>query len=142
MSQLQKENRKLKLRLKKIIQNPSIIPKKPKHPPSTGSTEFPDLKRGQFETPQEFETRIQNSEAFQVGTARFKEPYDIETGKFPIEIDWKKWTKEHFDIQFKASWIVAQRDTAKSLYETSKTWPVIGNCSLIEKEIIMALQLY
>jgi formylglycine-generating enzyme required for sulfatase activity len=141
MSQLQNENRKLKLRLKKLIQNPSIIPQKLKHPPSTDSKEFPNLKRDQFETQQEFETRIQNSGTFQVGTARFKEPYDINTGIFPIEIEWKKWTKEHFDIQFSASWIVAQRYTAKSLYETSSTWPVKGNCSLLEKKVVMDLQL-
>jgi formylglycine-generating enzyme required for sulfatase activity len=96
---------------------------------STFKKDFPDLKRDPFETPAEFEDRIHKFGAFQVGTATLiKENYKIETGKFPIKIQWNEWSQKHFEMPEKDAWIIAERDLAVSIYEKRPSYPIVGKC--------------
>ena len=105
--------------------------------------DFPELSIDPFETIDEFKQRIEKFGSFQVGTGRLmKENYLISSGKFPIDIQWEQWTQKNFDPQNHSScWILAKRDIAKQIYQTRTIYPILGNCSIVEKSLELTLLL-
>ncbi|MDY6991425.1 MAG: WD40 repeat domain-containing protein [Pseudomonadota bacterium] len=113
------------------------------HPPAepqqavTAVDVYPLLhpKRDSFETWQEFQQRrkqllTQFNQAaqkqdphYQAGTAYLdKDSYDIDSGTFPIKIEWQPWTQE-FCLPNQGS-ITAIRDDARAMWEESQQKPL------------------
>ena len=83
-------------------------------------TPVPDLTRDPFETVKEFEARISGHKPVPAGKAKLtKEKYDIETGRFPMEVSWADWTKSVEGIPARNSdlYMTAERDLARAIYE-------------------------
>ena len=88
-------------------------------------TPVPDLTRDPFETVKEFEARISGHKPVPAGKATLtREKYDIETGKFPMEVSWADWTKGVKGIPARNSdlYMIAERDLARAIYEASPTY--------------------
>ncbi len=80
----------------------------------------PELKRDPFETVEEFRERIRSHAPVPAGTATLiKEKYDIETGKFPLEVLWDDRVKDVKRIPPAESelYVIAERDLARAIYE-------------------------
>ncbi len=82
--------------------------------------EVPELKRDPFETVEEFRERIRSHAPVPAGTATLaKEKYNIETGKFPLEVLWDDRVKDVERIPPAESelHVIAERDLARAIYE-------------------------
>ncbi len=88
------------------------------------------LRRDPFETPEEFKERIERL-AFPAGNARLlKEEYDIQSGRFPLQVSWHKWLKP-FDLPKEGLYIVVNRDMARSIYNSKKEYPLLVNLKVL-----------
>ena len=92
-------------------------------------------QRDPFETPEEFQARLQtllnhfnrgarqHDPHYQAGVATLrKDGYDIAAGRFPLAIAWRDWAKP-LPKPFGA-WITAARDDAKALWQEGAQKPV------------------
>ncbi|MDM8554538.1 DUF1566 domain-containing protein [Desulfococcaceae bacterium HSG7] len=108
-------------------------------------TPVPDLKRDAFETVEEFQKRIADYKPVPVlaGSAELiKDKYDINTGIFPVKISWKKWA-ETFVNKSKKTHIIAERDLARSIYESGHEHPVYALLGTDgKKAVISKIELY
>jgi WD40 repeat protein len=102
-------------------------------PPNLESLLYP--VRDEFETVEEFQQRRENllkqfndavqrhEIGFQAGVATLdKKGYNIETGMFPMRIEWAEWAKK-FDLS-DSSIVLVSRDDAKELWTEGAQKPV------------------
>ncbi len=83
--------------------------------------EAPKLTRDVFEFKDEFKKRLEKNGPYLAGTASLlKDKYDIEKGCFPLEIKWNAWVNVLNPVN-NGLYIIANRDFAKDLYESSLT---------------------
>ncbi|MDM8554539.1 DUF1566 domain-containing protein [Desulfococcaceae bacterium HSG7] len=111
----------------------------------SANTPVPDLKRDGFETVEEFQKRITDYKPVPVlaGSAELiKDKYDINTGIFPVKISWKKWAGT-FVNKSKKTHIIAERDLARSIYESGHEHPVYAFVGVDgEKAVVSKIDLY
>ncbi|MFP4422736.1 MAG: hypothetical protein ACLFRG_19540, partial [Desulfococcaceae bacterium] len=89
----------------------------------------PDFERDHFETMEEFESRINNHPPVLAGTGTLeKAGYDIDTGRFPVKVEWKEWVSKVPGLKLPESGgdtaIQVKRDTARALWEKGPKYPV------------------
>jgi len=82
----------------------------------------PDLIRDPFETNEEFAERLSKRSWFAGSATLIKSGYDINTGKFPLELHYEPWVLplSHADV----SHVIAPRDLARSIYEKGEKHPI------------------
>ena len=84
----------------------------------------PDLKRDHFETADEFAARILARPWYVGEGALRKAAYDIETSRFPLQIQSARdWAGRWLD-QSASYWLILPRVAAQWLYRRSPTWPL------------------
>jgi len=82
-------------------------------------TPIPDIRREPFETVEEFQERLSEHKPVPAGKATLiKEKYDIETGRFPIDVSWEDWTRNVRGIPGSDMdlYLIAERDLARAIY--------------------------
>jgi len=101
-------------------------------------TPVPDLRRDPFETVEEFEARISRHKPVPAGKATLtKEKYDIETGRFPMEVSWEDWTRNVEGIPESDSdlHLIAERDLARAIYEASPVYSLFVRLRAVKKKV-------
>lgn len=88
-----------------------------------------DFERDPFETVEEFEARINNHPPVLAGTATLeKAGYDIDTGRFPVKVEWKAWVSKVSGLKLPKDGanaaIQVKRETARALWENGPAYPV------------------
>lgn len=89
----------------------------------------PDFERDPFETVEEFEARINNHPPVLAGTGTLvKAGYDIDTGRFPVKVEWKGWVPKVPGLELPKkdadTAIKVKRETARALWENGPGYPV------------------
>jgi len=104
----------------------------------------PPPVRDEFETKEEFATRLREFEQYQVqlvetlnqaaaqhdlrvqaGTARLeKKNYNVDKEKFVVQLTWAAWVRQHFVLLDEVARIFVGRDMAKGLFEEGQQKPV------------------
>ncbi len=145
-----------------VIESPPLVYFKSK-PFSISELIHP--KRDPFETVAEFKRRqqalLKNRQAlitlfnqgvqeynpsYQAGVAYLdKENYDIDSGKFPVRLEWKKWVSDLIDLKklvlFEKGYIIAKRDKAKALWQEDQQKPVFISFAVLRNKIKVSQQL-
>ncbi|MDW7684994.1 MAG: hypothetical protein SCK29_12870, partial [Bacillota bacterium] len=89
------------------------------------------LQRDPFETLEEFRQRLESRKQYlesrnpyPAGEARLlREEYDIETGRFPLQVTLAGWM-ERFSLPDKKYHITAERDLAREIYQAGEVHPL------------------
>jgi len=149
--------------VKKITLTPIALPPPP--PPAPVVEAKPDLlallqpERGKFETEGEFATRraklliefnqgvAAHQPDFQIGTAILNhDNYDLDSGTFPVQIEWADWAKSFTHVQkLSQQNIAALRDDAQSLWQEGEKKPLFAYFKLgkhvaeVDKIVLMGL---
>jgi len=92
-------------------------------------TPVPDFGRDPFEYFEEFEARISGHKPVLAGRATLtKEKYDIETGRFPMDVSWEDWTRNVEGIPESDSdlHVIAERDLARDIYEAGPAYSLFA----------------
>jgi len=92
-------------------------------------TPVPDFGRDPFEYSEEFEARIGGHKPVLTGKATLiKEKYDIETGRFPMDVSWEDWTRNVEGIPESDSdlHVIAERDLARAIYEAGPAYSLFA----------------
>lgn len=101
----------------------------------TNSSEI-NYKKDPFETCEEFNSRIKKIGLLNAGKARLiKEEYNIDTGEFPLEIEWFPWLVDKVFMDRDTYHISAERDFAKRIYKESEYYPVYIELDTIDKYV-------
>jgi len=82
----------------------------------------PDLIRDPFETNEEFAERLGNRSWFAGSGTLIKTGYNINTGKFPLELHYEPWVwpLPHPDNVH----VIVPRDMARQIYEKGSSYPI------------------
>lgn len=91
------------------------------------ATPVPSLQRGQFETPAEFRTRINQSPPVHIGDVIFGSDYNIRRRKYPVKVvlrDWVGQTEGIHNVQ--SAYVAMDRETAKRIYDSGVRYPVFA----------------
>jgi phosphate transport system substrate-binding protein len=149
--------------VKKITLTPIALPPPP--PPAPVVETKPNLfallqpERGKFETEGEFATRraklliefnqavVAHQPQFQIGTATLNHAnYDLDSGTFPVQIEWADWAKSFTHVQkLSQQNIAALRDDAQSLWQEGEKKPLFAYFKLgkhvaeVDKIVLMGL---
>jgi len=109
-------------------------------------TPVPDLKRDPFETVEEFQARIGGHKPVLAGKATLtKEKYDIETGRFPMDVSWEDWTRNVEGIPDSDSdlHVIAERDLARAIYEAGPAYSLFANFKAEKEKVsVNAIELF
>ena len=130
--------KQMKKKLQALEQNPVKTTHQPKKqkPVKPASENPPDLLLDPFETEDEYRSRIQNYGAVKAGTAKLiKEKYDINTGKFPVEIKKDKWITDNDLFHCYDPYIIAERDIARDIYNKTHEYPVIVHLEVHNRKL-------
>jgi formylglycine-generating enzyme required for sulfatase activity len=133
-----KKLKQMEKKLQDLEQNPvkTTDQAKKQKPLKPASENPPDLLLDPFETEDEYRSRIQNYGAIKAGTAKLiKEKYDINTGKFPIEIKKYKWIDDSYLLYCHDPYIIAERDIAREIFQNSNEYPVIVQLDICNRTV-------
>ncbi|OPX87528.1 MAG: translocation protein TolB [Pelotomaculum sp. PtaB.Bin104] len=102
------------------------------------------VERDPFETMEEYRARIVGAGMLPAGQARLiKDRYDIETGRFPLEISWQDWAVPLAERMSSFYRILVPRDQAMDLYSNSSLYPVLARLALVGNKVsIVELSMY
>jgi WD40 repeat protein len=125
-------------------QEPPAHPKTPSQTVDVAEVLHP--KRDSFETRQEFQQRRQqlltafnqaaqkHNSHYQAGIAHLdKEGYDIDSGTFPVRLEWQNWAKA-LSLPEKGI-ILAKRDDAKAMWQEGVQKPVFVYIKIVGQEL-------
>jgi formylglycine-generating enzyme required for sulfatase activity len=121
-----------------LEQNPVKTTHQPKkqQPVKPASANPPDLLLDPFETEDEYRSRIQNYGPIKAGTGKLiKEKYDINTGKFPVEIKKDKWITDNDLFHCYDPYIMAERDIARDIFNKSQEYPIIAHLEVHNRKL-------
>jgi len=109
-------------------------------------TPAPDFGRDPFEYSEEFEARMSGHKPVPAGKATLiKEKYDIETGRFPMEVSWADWTKNVEGIPGSGSdlHVIAERDLARAVYEAGPAYSLFAKFKAEKEKVsVNAIELF
>jgi len=109
-------------------------------------TPVPDFGRDPFEYSEEFEARISGHKPVLAGRATLtKEKYDIETGKFPMDVSWEDWTRNVEEIPESDSdlHVIAERDLARAIYEAGPAYSLFAKFKAEKEKVsVNAIDLF
>lgn len=103
-------------------------------------TPVPNINKDPFETISEFCARIEAYPPVHAGRGKLiKKEYKVETGVFPLKIEWEKWV-ENLDSSGRSTvfpYVVANRDAVKSIFESGPTYPVFVNLKTKGTQVVL-----
>ena len=124
----------------KAEEKPPEPAKKPAPKGYSRHTPVPPLKRDPFETAAEYQERMKGYPPVPAGNATLlRDEYDIDTGRFPVQVEWMDWVGKMPDIsKIEDPCVNAERDLARAIYESGPGHPVYARLEVSGQRAVIS----